>query len=215
MEFSTYPVSRKQPVNLPFRRVSPTPSSSGTGMPNAAMREKFQMFLPHIRCWHSSGEATGLPDDSVDLITVAQAFHWLDADLFKKEAMRILRSAGQVAIVWNTSLQCDFTQERDRVCRKYCPRFRSGHAGKRSVEEGDAFLRNEYFKSVEVVSFSNPFAMDLQTFEGNMRSRSYALAPDDCQYSDFTAELQAVFEKYAVNNIVTEPQETKIYLGKF
>ena len=46
--------------------------------PNAAMREKFSAFLPDIFCSPGSGEETLMPDASVDLITVAQAFHWLD-----------------------------------------------------------------------------------------------------------------------------------------
>ena len=183
--------------------------------PNFDMREKFQLFLPGIPCYGSSGEATGLADDSVDLITVAQAFHWLDAELFKKEAIRILRSGGKAAIIWNTSLQSDFTCERNKICQKYCPRFRSGHAGKHSPEEGDRFLRNIFFRSVEVVAFDNPFVMDEEAFEGNIRSRSYALAPQDRDYADFMAELQDVFTEYAQNGLVTEPQETQIYLGSF
>ena len=55
----------------------------------------------------------------------------------------------------------------------------------------------------------------LEIFEGNMRSRSYALTPDDPAYADFSAELRSVFEQYAVNGIVTDPQETQIYLGRF
>lgn len=181
--------------------------------PNANMRNAFQKFLPHIPCYGTSGEDTKLAVKSVDFITVAQAFHWLDADLFKLEAKRILRPGGKVAIIWNTSLKSDFTNARNKICQKYCPRFRSGHAGKHSSEEGDRFLRNTFFKNVEVVAFDNPFAMDKETFEGNIRSRSYALAPQDSDYDAFMRELLEIFDKYAVNNIVTEPQETQIYLG--
>lgn len=183
--------------------------------PNGDMREKFTAFLPEVNCFDTTGENTGLPEHSVDLITVAQAFHWLDAGLFKREAQRILRPAGLVAIVWNTSLKSDFTIARNRVCQKYCPRFRSGHAGKHTIEEGDAFLRNEFFREVEVVSFDNPFRMNLHVFEGNMRSRSYALTPQDVDYNPFMAELQEVFETFALNGEVVEPQETQIYLGSF
>ena len=51
--------------------------------PNAQMLEQAMArllahpdFYPHL----GSGEATGLPDASVDLVTCATAFHWLDAD---------------------------------------------------------------------------------------------------------------------------------------
>ena len=183
--------------------------------PNADMREKFHGFLPDIVCTDGTGEATGLPDKSIDIITVAQAFHWLDEEKFKQEAIRILRPGGKVAIIWNSAVQNDFSAARDRVCQKYCPRFRSGHAGKRSVAEGDEFLRHHYFRQVEIVSFSNPFAMDLETFEGNMRSRSYSIGMEHPAYPEFIQELRSVFEHYAVNGIVTEPQETQIYLGGF
>ena len=183
--------------------------------PNEDMREKFHLTLPEIKCYGTCGEDTGLAGNSVDLITVAQAFHWLDAEKFKQEAMRILTPAGKVAIVWNTSLSNAFTSERNEVCCKYCPRFAAGHAGKLSPAEGDAFLRERYFSKVEVVSFDNPFEMDLCTFEGNMRSRSYALTPDDRMYKEFMAELRSVFGRHAVNGKVTEPQETQIYLGSF
>ena len=46
--------------------------------PNSDMRLKFQEFLPDIPCSDASGDSTQYPGDSVDLITVAQAFHWLD-----------------------------------------------------------------------------------------------------------------------------------------
>ena len=183
--------------------------------PNGEMREKFRAFLPGVPCLAGSGEETGLPDESVDLITVAQAFHWLDEEKFKSESMRILRPGGKVAIVWNTTLKNEFTTERDNICKKYCPRFRSGHAGKRTPEEGDAFLRFCYFKHVEFISFSNPFVMDRSAFEGNMRSRSYMPSPEERIYGTLMEQLRNVFEKYAVREKVTEELATQIYFGSF
>lgn len=183
--------------------------------PNAAMRAAFRRFLPEIPCFDGSGECTGLPDGALDLVTVAQAFHWLDEERFKAEARRILRRDGKAAIIWNSCLKNEFTLARDEVCKRYCPRFRAGHAGKRSAAEGDAFLREVYFSQVEVASFDNPFVMDLTAFLGNMRSRSYALAPGDGGFAGFETELQKVFDRFSENGVVTEPQSTEIFLGRF
>ena len=183
--------------------------------PNRDMREVFLRELPGITCIDSCGEDTSLPDQSVDLITVAQAFHWLDEDRFKAEAKRILKPDGKVALIWNNSLKNEFTIALNEVCKEFCPRFRSGHAGKRSVEEGDLFLLNEYFHQVETAAFSNPFKMDKSAFLGNMRSRSYSLIPDDENFSFFTRCLESVFEKFSTDGFVTDHQETKVYLGTF
>lgn len=44
-------------------------------------------------------EQSGLADESVDLITVAQAAHWLDLDKFYKEVQRIARPNGILALI--------------------------------------------------------------------------------------------------------------------
>ena len=48
--------------------------------PNEDMRKKFCELLPDIPCLAASGESTGIAGKSIDLITVAQAFHWLDEE---------------------------------------------------------------------------------------------------------------------------------------
>jgi ubiquinone/menaquinone biosynthesis C-methylase UbiE len=51
-----------------------------------------------------SAEATGLPDGSADLVTMASAFHWADFDKACDEFHRILRRGGIFAALWNPRL---------------------------------------------------------------------------------------------------------------
>lgn len=44
-------------------------------------------------------ERSGLENNSVDLITIANALHWFDFDLFNKEALRVLKP-GAVIAAW-------------------------------------------------------------------------------------------------------------------
>jgi ubiquinone/menaquinone biosynthesis C-methylase UbiE len=43
-------------------------------------------------------EQSGLPNASIDLITVAQALHWFDLDRFSAEATRVLKPGGWIAV---------------------------------------------------------------------------------------------------------------------
>ncbi len=51
----------------------------------------------------ASAENSGLNSGTVDLITVAQALHWLNYDLFNAEARRVLKDNGIIAI-WSYNL---------------------------------------------------------------------------------------------------------------
>jgi ubiquinone/menaquinone biosynthesis C-methylase UbiE len=51
-----------------------------------------------------SGEATGLGDTSVDLVTMASSFHWVDFDRGTAEFDRILRPGGRFMALWNPRL---------------------------------------------------------------------------------------------------------------
>jgi SAM-dependent methyltransferase len=51
-----------------------------------------------------SAEATGLPDASVDLVTMASSFHWADFDKACAEFHRILRPGGVFVALWNPRL---------------------------------------------------------------------------------------------------------------
>src|SRR4051812_6350203 len=50
----------------------------------------------------ATAENTTSNDNSLDLITVAQAFHWFDIEQFRLECQRILKQDAKVALVWNS-----------------------------------------------------------------------------------------------------------------
>ncbi len=71
--------------------------------PNADMRAAGIHDSQHtaIRWMDGSGEETGLGDGSVDLLTAASCFHWMDFDTASAEFHRVLRPAGRFVAVWN------------------------------------------------------------------------------------------------------------------
>ena len=69
--------------------------------PLAEMRTNLAWAAPEARILDGTAEAIPLEDDSVDLITVAQAWHWVDPARATAEAARVLRPGGTLALIWN------------------------------------------------------------------------------------------------------------------
>jgi SAM-dependent methyltransferase len=69
--------------------------------PLAEMRTNLAWAAPEARILDGTAEAIPLEDDSVDLITVAQAWHWVDPERATAEAARVLRPGGTLALIWN------------------------------------------------------------------------------------------------------------------
>jgi SAM-dependent methyltransferase len=67
--------------------------------PNAEMRAAAEANTPtsNVRYVDGYSDATGLADDSVDIVTYSQSLHWMDPQPTFAEAARILRAGGVFA----------------------------------------------------------------------------------------------------------------------
>ena len=69
--------------------------------PDAAMRQRLAENSPSVTVLAGAGERLPLPDASADLVTFAQAWHWVDVSATSGEVARVLTSGGALALVWN------------------------------------------------------------------------------------------------------------------
>ena len=79
---------------------------------------------------HAPAEATGLADDSCDLVAALQSFHWFDAEKALQEFHRILKPSTSSApgpllvLAWNDrDLSVDWMQEFESLVEKYNPKY--------------------------------------------------------------------------------------------
>lgn len=72
--------------------------------PNNDMREQGQtdsQTIANLEWRTGSGEATGLDNQSVDLVSMASSFHWVDFEKGVAEFSRVLKENGLFVALWN------------------------------------------------------------------------------------------------------------------
>lgn len=69
--------------------------------PSAEMLEQLRAVVPEAESHVGTAEAIPLPDDHVDAVVAAQAFHWFDAPVALTEIARVLMSGGTLGLLWN------------------------------------------------------------------------------------------------------------------
>jgi SAM-dependent methyltransferase len=123
--------------------------------PNAAMRAAAAPH-PDVQWSDGTAEATGLSNASVDLVTVAQAFHWFDGPAALSEIHRVLRPGGRLAILWNRRVEDDaINQAIEALIEPYrmgTPTHR-GDAWRAAFEHSRLFgpLEEDVFASEQVL----------------------------------------------------------------
>lgn len=181
--------------------------------PNAKMREAAEAQLndyPDFSSVNGSGEATGLPDQSVQLITVAQAFHWIDPVVARKEFDRILLPGGHVALLWNLrTLDTHFDKGYEALKATYGTDY---HEIRKAHEpELTAFFAPA---EMEVHHFRHSQQLDFDGLKGQVLSSSYMPQPGQQNYEEMMQALTDLFEVNQRDGAVTITYDTKLYINK-
>jgi len=109
--------------------------------PGERMLAELRRAVPGVEALQGAAEAIQLGDDSVDAITVGQAFHWFRHDEAVPELHRVLCPGGSVALIWNSRDQeRPLQRELSELIRPLMPPARPpvGHSVK-ALDESDLF----------------------------------------------------------------------------
>jgi SAM-dependent methyltransferase len=172
------------------RQLSPSGAAVVAIEPLAPMREAL-VGTPLVAA--GTAEALPLRDGSADLVTVAQAFHWLDAGPALAEVLRVLRPGGWLALIWNERDESvPWVQAFGDVIER--------HAGGRPYTPGrdwDALLARAGMAPVRRERLAHPLLADRAAVVERAASTSYVAALPDDRRRAVLAEVAGLVQGFA------------------
>lgn len=139
-----------------------------------------------------TAESNSVSDRSVDLVTVAQAYHWFDHPAFVKQVQRVLKPGGLLA-VWTYTL-AEINPTVDAVVRDFYrgPIDAYWPPERRLVESGYRSLQFPW-PDIEVPAFLLQLDWSLQDLLGYLRTWSAVQRYQSANGKDPVAERQEQF----------------------
>jgi SAM-dependent methyltransferase len=166
--------------------------------------------LSNVRLIEAPGETTGLQTESLDLVTVAQAFHWMDKQASLAEANRILKPHKQLILLWNQVTNTGDKYYKDMVAliKRYNPKYEGG-ADIRSVDFPDHVKNSKLFGPLERYTFPFELHYSLESYVGFLLSKSYiGMGIPTSEIPHFIEAAHQVMKKTFSDGNVTEQYET-------
>jgi SAM-dependent methyltransferase len=184
--------------------------------PNQAMREAAEQQSvddPNVRFVLGTAESTGLPDQSVDYIVCAQAFHWFDRHAAHSEFKRILKSGGKVILIWNTRLTSGspFREQYEQLLLSYGTDYINVKHTNITIHTLGSFFRKDGLH--EQKFYLNQW-FDLEGLRGRLLSSSYSPVEGHPNYVPMMMELARIFERNQQSGEVSFDYETQVFWGE-
>ena len=183
--------------------------------PNLDMRQAGERLLSEFANFTSvngSAEATTLPNESVDVVTSAQAAHWFDRKRTRREFVRILKPGGWLVLLWNER-EVDTTPFL-RDYEQLLLTFGTDYEDVRHERTTDSV--NEFFDPLRYQErvFGMRQEFNYEGLEGRLLSSSYAPGPGHPKHEPMLNELRRIFDRHVDRGIVRFDYKTRVYFGK-
>ena len=178
--------------------------------PVAAMRERLAEVLPQVTVTAGLAEATGLPEQSVDVVVVAQAWHWFDAPAALAEAARVIRPEGALALVWNTlDLSVPWVAEYSQIYQLWRTDAVPGHS---DGAWRTFFDQQPGWGPLAEGHIENPYVTDREGVLGQALTSSMISTLDDSTRAQVRCQLEAVLDRHGLTRDRIEiPYVTDLY----
>ena len=183
--------------------------------PNQKMREAAETFLsnfPRFQSVDGTAENTTLPDNCVDILIAAQAFHWFDNKSTKTEFRRILKNEAFIALIWNER-QLDsneFLRDYERLLVKFGTDYQTIRHDQYTKKK----LENSFSKKLQIASFYNSQTLDWLGFKGRLLSTSYLPSKTDMSFEKMMQTAKSLFARHEEKGKVVILYDTNVFYGQ-
>jgi ubiquinone/menaquinone biosynthesis C-methylase UbiE len=182
--------------------------------PNPELRQiltKGMEVSPSVLVLEASAENTTLSDSCVDVITVAQAIHWFDPEPAKREAMRILKGGGWLALLRNYGMN----NEKDKavgslMTEEYGANF-AGVTERPKEKPVHFYFGNDNFRKL---TFPFSFHQGWEEFLGALTTASFMPNEEHPLFEKLEAKARQIFAKYSRDGYWLVEGETELILGQ-
>jgi ubiquinone/menaquinone biosynthesis C-methylase UbiE len=174
--------------------------------PVEAMRQVLRQKLPQIEILDGAATQIQLPDASIDVITIAQAFHWFANKDSLKEFHRVLKPNGYLVLIWNSKDEAvpwveDIVVYMWNYKPKDTPQYRDN-------KWQSAFADQDLFGDLRYTAYSNNNTHSRQDIIDRVFSTSFiSKQPEDVAVK-IKADLNAIMDRYS---ITMKPEDTTVY----
>jgi len=181
--------------------------------PNEDMRNEGKQATEHrgVIWREGTGEATGLPPQSVDWVLMASSFHWTDASISLPEFYRILKPGGYLTVLWNPRhLEASPLQlEIDAMIRAKVPNLKRVSSGSQSYTQNiEATLTSTgHFTDVIHIEAGHAESMSPARYLGAWRSVNDIQAQAGREL--FADIMTTIEQRIADMNTIITPYRTR------
>lgn len=155
--------------------------------PSAAMISVLHSMLPDVEAMLGSAESIPVESASIDLVTVAQAFHWFDREPACAEIARVLVRGGALGLIWNHSdPECSWDTAAHRIAHPAVSASDDTTSSAAEQLPGFEFVRREQVRWVERI--------DREAYLKRWSTVSTFLVADDATRSAMSAQIEAVLD---------------------
>jgi SAM-dependent methyltransferase len=167
---------------------------------------EMRALLPSgVQALDGTAEQIPLDDATVDLVTVAQAFHWFDGDAALAEIHRVLRPGGRLALVWNRRVEdAPVNVAIDEIVAPY----RADTPAHGDDAWRAAFERTTLFGPLEEHVFANEQVLDADGLAARIGSISFIACLPELERAGVLARARELADA----GPVTVPYRTEVHL---